>query len=80
MICNTRSDTLVHVCIDHVGYDCVQYMWVLTWITGAWKKEWMKEWRKEMFYLMTHWTHFIYGYMASDIWYFIYSYMASDIW
>ena len=24
--------------------------------------------RKEMFYLMTHSTHFIYGYMASDIW------------
>ena len=25
--------------------------------------------RKEMFYLTTHSTHFIYGYMASDIWY-----------
>ena len=25
--------------------------------------------RKEMFYLTTHLTHFIYGYMASDIWY-----------
>ena len=24
--------------------------------------------RKEMFYLTTHTTHFIYGYMASDIW------------
>ena len=24
--------------------------------------------RKEMFYLMTHSTHFIYGYKASDIW------------
>ena len=24
--------------------------------------------RKEMFYLMTHSTHFIYGYMALDIW------------
>ena len=23
--------------------------------------------RKEMFYLMTHLTHFIYGYMASDM-------------
>ena len=28
---------------------------------------WMKG-RKEMFYLTTHSTHFIYGYMASDIW------------
>ena len=25
--------------------------------------------RKDMFYLTTHSTHFIYGYMASDIWY-----------
>ena len=24
--------------------------------------------RNEMFYLTTHSTHFIYGYMASDIW------------
>ena len=24
--------------------------------------------RKEVFYLMMHSTHFIYGYMASDIW------------
>ena len=23
---------------------------------------------REMFYLTTHSTHFIYGYMASDIW------------
>ena len=29
--------------------------------------EWL-EGRKEMFYLTTHSTHFIYGYMASDIW------------
>ena len=27
-----------------------------------------KEGRKEMFYLTTHTTHFIYGYIASDIW------------
>ena len=27
-----------------------------------------KEGRKEMFYLTTHSAHFIYGYMASDIW------------
>ena len=27
----------------------------------------VKEVRKEMFYLTTHSTHFIYGYMASDI-------------
>ena len=27
-----------------------------------------KEGRKDIFYLTTHSTHFIYGYMASDIW------------
>ena len=27
-----------------------------------------KEGRKEMLYLMMHSTHFIYSYMASDIW------------
>ena len=33
------------------------------------KKRWKKREReREMFYLMTHSTHFIYGYMASDIW------------
>ena len=52
--------------------------------------------RKDMFYLTTHSTHFIYGYMASsdmvkegmkEIFYlmmhsthFIYGYMASDMW
>ena len=28
----------------------------------------IKEGRKEMFYLTTHSTHFIYGYMVSNIW------------
>ena len=27
-----------------------------------------QEGRNEIFYLTTHSTHFIYGYMASDIW------------
>ena len=27
-----------------------------------------EEGRKEMLYLMTHSTHVVYGYMASDIW------------
>ena len=27
-----------------------------------------REREREMFYLTTHSTHFIYGYMASDIW------------
>ena len=28
----------------------------------------VKDGKKEMFYLMMHSTHFIYGYMASDLW------------
>ena len=50
--------------------------------------------KKDLFYLMTHSTHFIYSYMASDICkgrkelcylmmhstHFIYGYMSSDIW
>ena len=36
-----------------------------THLGSKWDK---KEGRKEMFYLTTHSTHFIYGYMASDIW------------
>ena len=36
---------------------------------GKWSVEKPEmEGRKEMFYLTTHSTHFIYGYMASDIW------------
>ena len=31
-------------------------------VTNEWERE------REMFYLTTHSTHFIYGYMASDIW------------
>ena len=31
-------------------------------------KNWDAERKKEMFYLMMHSTHFIYGYMASDTW------------
>ena len=32
------------------------------------KKKKKREREREMFYLTTHSTHFIYGYMASDIW------------
>ena len=32
------------------------------------EEEIKKEREREMFYLTTHSTHFIYGYMASDIW------------
>ena len=37
----------------------------LEWEIAQWVHH---EGRKDMFYLTTHSTHFIYGYMASDIW------------
>ena len=48
----------------------------ISWIlTRLWSRKYnsflsirRKEERKEMFYLTTHSTHFIYSYMASDIW------------
>ena len=36
-------------------------------VTGT-DRGWVGEREREMFYLTTHSTHFIYGYMASDIW------------
>ena len=47
----------VYVCVCVYMYICM-YVCVCECIYG----------RKEMFYLTTHSTHFIYGYMASDIW------------
>ena len=71
----------VYVCVCMCMYVCVcMYMYVC--IYSFWKifrprysyahiKDPLviigKEGRKEMFYLTTHSTHFIYGYMASDI-------------
>ena len=53
-----------------LGYNSLYQLsgriWVEIWIyEGSCVN---REGRKEMFYLTTHSTHFIYGYMASDIW------------
>ena len=37
-------------------------------IVKTWRDMAFRERDREMFYLTTHSTHFIYGYMASDIW------------
>ena len=48
--------------------------WMVGWMDGTikgWMEGRMDRWMegmKEMFHLMIHSTHFIYGYMASDIW------------
>ena len=43
-------------------------MLVVVGLKKIYNKHPNKEGRKEMFYLTTYSTHFIYGYMASDIW------------
>ena len=44
------------------------FIWRQTYGKGPLSERGRKEGRKEMFYLTTHSTHFIYGYMVSDIW------------
>ena len=49
-------------------YYIILYYIILYYIRSACVCVWLEGGRKEMFYLTTHSTHFIYGYMASDIW------------
>ena len=42
--------------------------WVCISVPAPIQSGFLKEREREMFYLTTHSTHFIYGYMASDIW------------
>ena len=51
--------TFVHIFLVNLWSVCTN-----SWLV----KHFPMEGRKEMFYLTTHSTHFIYGYMASDIW------------
>ena len=48
--------------------DCALHLRTVPWILFKSILSESKEVRKEMFSLTTHSTHFIYGYMASDIW------------
>ena len=68
----TVDDTVdIHAhnsCIVYVHFHVIKFTHVhtthtklCTWVSHT------QEGRKEMFYLTTHSTHFIYGYMASDI-------------
>ena len=42
------------------------FFFLIVWVSFV---GFLVEGRTEMFYLTTHSTHFIYGYMASDIWF-----------
>ena len=56
------SDELLHSDIYHLLISKMICDSMLSWTICKWERE------REMFYLTTHSTHFIYGYMASDIW------------
>ena len=57
-MCNRKRIVNLHL-------KCVIYYLIFQlWLIAVRKRE--RE--REMFYLTTHSTHFIYGYMASDIW------------
>ena len=50
-------------------YNCMAPPIVIClYLVAAYCSRCLSEKKKEMFYLTTHSTHFIYGYMASDIW------------
>ena len=46
------------MCVNSTHIVCLSELYISIYILGE----------REMFYLTTHSTHFIYGYMASDIW------------
>ena len=58
----TKSCTFGAICYSARLSSAVVMAWVSPWLGGERERE------REMFYLTTHSTHFIYGYMASDIW------------
>ena len=68
-----KHDRYTGFLITYLFNDTVNAFW-LTVISASWTYLLEKntsdllEGRKEMFYLTTHSTHFIYGYMASNIW------------
>ena len=62
--CNMFSMVLVAL-YDTLGEKACQYIINLSEYSRT-RTHFVRE--REMFYLTTHSTHFIYGYMASDIW------------
>ena len=54
----------MHACMHVCMYVCMCCMHACIYVCNAC----MYVGRKEMFYLTTHSTHFIYGYMSSHIW------------
>ena len=63
---NTLMAYGLGLCLNVCYYKCGKS--VCSWCDGLSDRSFMVEREREMFYLMTHSTHFIYGYMASDIW------------
>ena len=63
-LCNRSQKNIMEFRYIYYVFTCIIII-ITTTIMSILKG---KKGRKEMFYLTTHSTHFIYGYMASDIW------------
>ena len=61
----TANWSMVHIIEGTLAFNMCFVQKPVQWMEGESTKQ---EGRKEMFYLMMHSTHFIYGYMASDTW------------
>ena len=62
VVWNSASANFIKICYYGRQWDLI---WCNVTLT---QREREREREREMFYLTTHSTHFIYGYMASDIW------------
>ena len=62
----TELDASIHTKQDVVTLDVT--MDDLVFVEKFQSLQTLEKTRNKMFYLTTHSTHFIYGYMASDIW------------
>ena len=61
-------DIIFYFIVETLNYANIMSRLDSLFITSKCGKQKQKNGRKEMFYFTTHSTHFIYGYMASDIW------------
>ena len=86
---HTHTHTHTHTLLLACNICCIWHFQTSVNILNSYLRCWINQREREMFYLTTHSTHFIYGYMevSKEMFYltthsthFIYGYMASDIW
>ena len=62
----TQVEKQARTCLD--VYFKLDFFFKIRIVFICQPRNYLREREREMFYLTTHSTHFIYGYMASDIW------------